>query len=608
MTTHLASRVAPLTRPGHPDLLRFTAPAAQWPRHGRLRNSGPVAVSREDLSEALAQGTELVLGEGTLPDHPGGGRSSPADPAVPAELLRAVLLDPDPDRRVDPRGVALRGALITGELDLAWATLHHPLTFRSCRFIGPVTLTDAHLRRLSFAGSSLDGVDDDGYSLVASGLVVDDDLFLTGWAGTGFFAAGALLLAGARITGQFNMRGATLNGERLTQDGVSLFADSLQVGRGLMMSTRGDLRFAAGGTLRLTAARITGQVDLTGAELHGNEQRDQPALHADGMYVDGDVALDYDGRYPFTSLGAVRLLGAQITGQLSLRGAELFARDICLDADQVRADGGLFLEPQAPPRSSAATGTVRLSGARLGHLHVSPSADLLPRMGEVVGWQLGDVHGVIRTNVSAAEQWLDTQATSQPLQELADRYDRNGQPADARRLRYRAAVRSTARGPWWAKPQRWAYRVTTGHGYYPLLAAVWLLAIFAAAWGLAAAANGSYTTPTTEVIAADLRERVAAQRQLLVRGEALPADEPKLPDRLPSRVPATWCTPDWDVPCLSPPLHAATVALPAAAAAGMQPWTAQSGVAFALVVLRGLAWVFAALLLAGVTGLLKKQT
>ena len=131
--------------------------------------------------------------------------------------------------------------------------------------------------------------------------------------GTGFFAAGALLLAGARITGQFDMRGATLAGERPTQDGVSLFADSLQVGRGLMMSTRGDLRFAAGGTLRLTAARITGQVDLTGAELHGNERRGQPALHADGMYVDGDVALDHDGRYPFTALGAVRLLGAQIT-------------------------------------------------------------------------------------------------------------------------------------------------------------------------------------------------------------------------------------------------------------------------------------------------------
>jgi hypothetical protein len=64
---------------------------------------------------------------------------------------------------------------------------------------------------------------------------------------------------------------------------------------------------------------------------------------------------------------------------------------------------------------------------------------------------------------------------AQPWHELASVYDRNGQPADARWLRREAArgvTRTSRSGP---KLVRWIYGALTGHGYYRLRAAFWLV-------------------------------------------------------------------------------------------------------------------------------------
>lgn len=55
----------------------------------------------------------------------------------------------------------------------------------------------------------------------------------------------------------------------------------------------------------------------------------------------------------------------------------------------------------------------------------------------LAGYLVHDIHGLLRTDRKAAKDWLDnsTVFTSQPWEELARVYDRNGQPADARCLR-----------------------------------------------------------------------------------------------------------------------------------------------------------------------------
>jgi hypothetical protein len=262
----------------------------------------------------------------------------------------------------------------------------------------------------------------------------------------------------------------------------------------------------------------------------------------------------------------------------------------------MRVDGDLFLD-----EDFTAAGTVGLRRADIGSLVVGADAESLPRLGEVTGWRIQDVRGVIRTERKAAADWLSSQPAPQPWQEAAAVYERNGQPADARWMRYRSAVRSTrsTKGLSWLGRQ--TYRWTTGHGYYPLAALFWLAAIFIVALGLTAAWADDFTTATTATIRDDLTTRAEST------ASGAQAEDPSIPDPLPGRLPAAWCTDGWDVACLNPPVFALTTAFPAAAAT--QPWAPPDDwrtVVF--YVLRLAAWVFTALLLAGVTGLLRKQT
>lgn len=224
----------------------------------------------------------------------------------------------------------------------------------------------------------------------------------------------------------------------------------------------------------------------------------------------------------------------------------------------------------------------------------------LPKLADATGWQLRDLQGVICTERRAAADWLDTQNqfVSQPWQEIAAAYERNGQPADARWMRYQAAVRSTRNTKSRAsRAGQQIYRATTGHGYYPLLALGWLLMIFAVALGVTAATGDRFTAAATETIRDDLATRAGT-------------DEPVIPDPLvDGRVPLVWCAPAWDTVCLDTPSYALAIAVPAIGIGITQPWQPPSGwPTTTLQILRVASWVFTALRLAGVTGLLRKQT
>jgi hypothetical protein len=175
-----------------------------------------------------------------------------------------------------------------------------------------------------------------------------------------------------------------------------------------------------------------------------------------------------------------------------------------------------------------AAGEITLHGADIGHLVISDSAESLPGLGDVTGWRIRDLHGVIRTNRKAAASWLETQEAAQPWQELAAVYDRNGQPSGARWMRYRSAVHSTGSTSGAAWLGRQAYRWTTEHGYYPLAALGWLVVIFGVAWSLTAVWADEFTTATT----ATIREDLTARAEAAETGGL--AEDPPIPDPSPA--------------------------------------------------------------------------
>jgi hypothetical protein len=272
--------------------------------------------------------------------------------SVRAELLRELVLGRSGER-LDPLGVRLHGARITGILDLTHVPATVGIELRGCFFEHPMLLVSARLPWLTLAGSHLLGLDGDG-------LQVDGDVLLgEGFTVTGESDYGAVRLLGAHIRGQLNFNGARLSNE----GGPALIGDGLRVdgdvfGGGFIATGAGEL-----GAVRLPGARIVGQLNLNNAEL---ANQSGPALIADGLHVNGGLVLaegfTATGHY---ERGTVRLPGAEISGQLNLDGAELInPAGPALIADHLNVTGGMFLDGFIAT-GHGQDGVVRLPDARI---------------------------------------------------------------------------------------------------------------------------------------------------------------------------------------------------------------------------------------------------
>jgi hypothetical protein len=214
---------------------------------------------------------------------------------------------------------------------------------------------------LDCSGASLGG--QGGDALVGAGMKVGGGVLL----GAGFTAAGAIDLRGADITRNLDCRGgAQLNG--VNRQGNALHADRTTVG-GHVLLNKG---FTAAGALYLVDANIAGNVECRGAQLNG-ANRAGNALQAERMKVGGDVYLDTPaGKNGFRAEGTIYLLGADVGGVLSCRGANLTApgRDgNALFAERMKVGGNVYLT-----EGFSAAGNVKLRAATIGgSLAIAPS-------------------------------------------------------------------------------------------------------------------------------------------------------------------------------------------------------------------------------------------
>ena len=172
---------------------------------------------------------------------------------------------------MDAKGVRLRGARISGRLDLEAATLRCPLQLDNCYAPEPVIFTYATVSLLALTGCHLAG-------LTGDTLTVTKDLTLSGSAFTGPFR-----LVSADIGGHLSCHGTQFTGA--DGDGYVLNAEAMKVGGGVFL----DGEFTAAGAVRLAGADITGELFCRGAQLTG---ADGDALVAYGMKVGSDVFLD----------------------------------------------------------------------------------------------------------------------------------------------------------------------------------------------------------------------------------------------------------------------------------------------------------------------------
>jgi len=293
---------------------------------------------------------------------------------------------------VHPKGLRLVGAVLDGPLDLAFATVTVPIRLDDCQIAGGVDIAEAALpvfllhrcridgavrapgvrvrylrlvgtqvagpvllrgavvdRTVVMDGSVLSGSDDAGYALDLNGAWVGGVLSLQ----DGFACAGAMRSVGASIGRDLEMWDATIGG--VDNAGVSFRGVQMQVG-GSILSGSG---FVTAGAVRLSRARIQGDLALLSARIDGADE-DDTALHALGIHVGGSVRLN-----DLAAAGAVRLSDGVIDGSLTVRGARIggpvdrygnsFAADGLQVGRSVHLSGGF-----------AAEGEVRFVGASIG--------------------------------------------------------------------------------------------------------------------------------------------------------------------------------------------------------------------------------------------------
>jgi hypothetical protein len=262
----------------------------------------------------------------------------------------------------------LTHAIVGGELDLSGTELRSSsdaslladgikvegsavFAERFCSY-GSIRLVGATIQRqLVLDGATLIGRD--GQALVADGIEVG-----AGFHGHELHASGELRLPGATLSGQLDLSGAhvyndtgcAINGERLNLGGNALFTEGF--------SAAGSGR---AGTVRLKEAVVGGQLDCTDASLTNDSG---PALHCDAMQAASSVFMN-GGFLAAGSgeLGAIRLLGAKIAGQMNCQGALIRNPDgPGIGADRLQVVEGVYFSDGFLCVADSNRGSVHLAG------------------------------------------------------------------------------------------------------------------------------------------------------------------------------------------------------------------------------------------------------
>ena len=201
--------------------------------------------------------------------------------------------------------------------------------------------------------------------MFADGAVIKGSVFL----GNGFKAKGQVRLPNAQIGGNLECDDATFQ----NPSGNALFADGAVI-KGSVFLGNG---FKAKGQVRLPNAQIGGNLECDDATFENMAQDGVTgsgnALNVDGAVVKGGVFLTNG----FKAKGEVRLLNAQIGGNLSCSGAtfdnppQAGGTGDAFIADRAVIRGSVFFNNYVNAKGEVearlnAKGTVRLLGAQIG--------------------------------------------------------------------------------------------------------------------------------------------------------------------------------------------------------------------------------------------------
>ena len=250
------------------------------------------------------------------------------------EFLDWLLTERTLALQIASRGIFLRGAYISGDLNLEGANILHRLFIRQSYLEGTLNLIEATCRTIHIVGSYIEAVQGE-YAKIRGSFEVKRTT-----------CPGGVNFLGARISGNFTASGAKLgNGQS-----YALLLSRARIQGAVFL----DQVFEAKGDVRLVGTQVGLSVSLITAKLRNQSS---VAILGDTLHVRGSIILDQA-----EIAGEVRLGGAYIGRQLIARGTRIESlTGIALRAYKMRvaADAGMS-------EGFYAKGSIRISGSVIG--------------------------------------------------------------------------------------------------------------------------------------------------------------------------------------------------------------------------------------------------
>ncbi len=417
------------------------------------------------------------------------------DREIRAKLIRWLCKRPDLQELIDPRGLVVSSAKITGSLNLSFLKVIFPLTFFRCQFQEKILIRNSDLRQLALNGCQTKGLD-------GTGATVRGDLSLA----NNFTATGRVDLSGCTVGGDLDCHGAVLHAD--TKKGTALRASRSKIGRRVRLCNG----FRAEGRVNFIGAEIDGDFDCTGGSFSNPSSA---ALVADASIIQGDVKFCHNSmskiRGPsFKAHGEVSLVSAEISGALRCSGGVFTnPKGVALSADNVKINRDMFLD-----ENFTAEGLIRLLGAdirgdldttgarvanstiSMARSHVGTLRDSVESWPERGNLDLGGftydriadapVDAKLRLKwlrlvLPAEDKKLDGAFSPQPYRQLANVLGRQGHDAEARKILIGLEDDRRKYGglSWFGRQWAWVLWATIAYGYRPIRAFIFI-AVFVA--------------------------------------------------------------------------------------------------------------------------------
>ena len=402
-----------------------------------LKEFNKLSKAEEKLLEASLKGERAIIGDGALPVE---GEELHT---IRASFIRYLLLGNDPKLTLHAKGIRLRGAIISGVLDLQGSECGFDLTFSRCRFERAPSLINARIRGLYLGGSLVPG-------LSADNCVFDGSVFMR----SGFQSTKEISMPGARISGDLQICDARISG----QGGFGIFATSLEV---------------------------QGSVYL-----------------GDYPYDDANSELYVDGVTEFSSLRVKRdfyCSNCALSAEANPDGKRIFTEGndngipISLSLNRAEIGGVLYLK-----HNQISRGAVNLAGAIVRRLNDEPTGDGVAYRIRLDGFEYGGFSDETDTRLKPRLEWLDRRPdgvafSAQPYEHLASVLNKLGHRNDAHEILIRKErlqrrvnrefIRKT-KTDLWRLPlltiSDTAMRMLIGYGYRPIRALIWGLFLIVA--------------------------------------------------------------------------------------------------------------------------------